>query len=126
MDTYKISFFYEIWLQIENEYGSFGYDDYPRDIAHLHNIKLMLEDGGVESLLFTSDNPKNNKDYGTTDGGTVQYKSFVYRWYIKDSSRLHMNCYLHMLEIMTFSFDDSQFQVWRRFGARHAKSSATK
>ena len=66
-------------LQIENEYGSFGYDDYPRDIAHLHNIKLMLEDGGVESLLFTSDNPKNNKDYGTTDGGKVQYKSFAYR-----------------------------------------------
>ena len=29
----------------------------------------MLEAGGIESLLFTSDNPVNNKDYGTTDEG---------------------------------------------------------
>ena len=29
----------------------------------------MLENGGVQSLLFTSDNPIQNKDYGTTDGG---------------------------------------------------------
>ena len=26
-------------------------------------------------------------------------------------SRLHMNYYLHILETMTFSFDDSEFQV---------------
>ena len=62
---------YAFQNQIENEYGSFGYDAYPRDKAHLHHIKLMLDDGGIESLYFTSDNPKNNKDYGTTDSGRI-------------------------------------------------------
>jgi hypothetical protein len=70
---------YDFLNQIENEYGSFGYDDYPRDKTHLHHIKVMLDDGGIESLYFTSDNPKNNKDYGTTDSGKsiLQNKCFI-------------------------------------------------
>ena len=58
-------------IKIENEYGAFGYDDYPRDVEHLHHIKVMYDSGGIESLLFTSDNPKGHKDYGTTDGGNI-------------------------------------------------------
>lgn len=57
-----------IMTQIENEYGAFGYDDYPRDTQYLHSLKLALESYGMESLLFTSDSPKNSFDYGTTDG----------------------------------------------------------
>ena len=69
----------------------------------------MLEDGGVESLLFTSDNPKNNKDYGTTDGGTVQYKSFVYRWYINGYTWIAicicLKLWLLVLMTANFKFD---------------------
>ena len=36
----------------------------------------MLEAGGIQSLLFTSDNPVSNKDYGTTDGGMKMYMNF--------------------------------------------------
>ena len=56
-------------FQIENEYGAFGYEDYPRDTQYLHTMKLALEQFGIESLLFTSDSPYSTKDYGTTDGG---------------------------------------------------------
>ena len=62
--------FFLLIFQIENEYGAFGYDDYPRDTQYLHSLKLALESYGMESLLFTSDSPKNSFDYGTTDGGT--------------------------------------------------------
>ena len=68
------SIFYKNFLlifQIENEYGAFGYADYPRDTQYLHSLKLALESYGMESLLFTSDSPKNSFDYGTTDGGII-------------------------------------------------------
>ena len=32
--------------QIENEFGNFGYSDYPRDKEHLRFIKKVLIDGG--------------------------------------------------------------------------------
>ena len=69
--SYAFNFqqFFLLIFQIENEYGAFGYDDYPRDTQYLHSLKLALESYGMESLLFTSDSPKNSFDYGTTDGG---------------------------------------------------------
>jgi len=62
-----------IMTQIENEYGAFGYDDFPRDTAYLHSLKVTLENAGIESLLFTSDSPANSFDMGTTDGSTIRY-----------------------------------------------------
>ncbi|XP_059086331.1 beta-galactosidase-1-like protein 2 isoform X1 [Tigriopus californicus] len=56
-----------IAVQIENEYGNFGYGDFPRDIEHLRFLKKTLETEGVESLLFTSDSPNLTKDYGNVD-----------------------------------------------------------
>ena len=59
---------YIIW-QIENEYGAFGYDDFPRDTAYLESLKAALQTFGIESLLFTSDSPKGTADFGSIDGG---------------------------------------------------------
>ena len=61
-----------MWLilsQIENEYGAFGYDDQPRDKAYLRIVKEILEKNGIESLLFTSDSPKQTTDMGSLEGG---------------------------------------------------------
>ena len=58
-----------ILSKIENEYGAFGYDDFPRDTAYLESLKLTLEHFGIESLLFTSDSPKNSADLGSVEGG---------------------------------------------------------
>ena len=57
-------------LQIENEYGAFGYDDFPRDTAYLESLKDALGQFGIESLLFTSDSPKGTQDFGSIPGGT--------------------------------------------------------
>lgn len=56
-----------IMTQIENEFGNFGYSDYPRDKEHLRFIKKVLIDGGIESLLFTSDTPTLTGDWGNVD-----------------------------------------------------------
>lgn len=53
--------------QIENEFGNYGYSDYPRDKNHLKFIKKVLRDGGIESLLFTSDTPELTADWGNID-----------------------------------------------------------
>ena len=58
-----------IFSQIENEYGAFGYDDQPRDKAYLRIVKEILEKNGIESLLFTSDSPKQTTDMGSLEGG---------------------------------------------------------
>ena len=63
----KLSYFF---LQIENEYGAFGYDDFPRDTAYLESLKDALGQFGIESLLFTSDSPKGTQDFGSIPGGT--------------------------------------------------------
>ena len=60
-------------MQIENEYGAFGYDDQPRDKAYLRYVKNVLETNGIESLLFTSDSPKQTTDMGSLDGGNKIY-----------------------------------------------------
>eukprot|EP00095_Tigriopus_kingsejongensis_P008001 maker-scaffold269_size230758-snap-gene-1.34 protein:Tk08001 transcript:maker-scaffold269_size230758-snap-gene-1.34-mRNA-1 annotation:"hypothetical protein DAPPUDRAFT_58801" len=56
-----------IAVQIENEYGNFGYEDTPRDKQHLKFLKTTLENEGIESLLFTSDSPALTSDYGNVD-----------------------------------------------------------
>ena len=40
--------------QIENEFGNYGYSDYPRDKNHLKFIKKVLRDGGRDwfSVIF--------------------------------------------------------------------------
>ena len=57
-----------VW-QIENEYGAFGYDDFPRDTAYLESLKAALQTFGIESLFFTSDSPKGSDDFGSVEGG---------------------------------------------------------
>ena len=57
-------------MQIENEYGAFGYDDFPRDTAYLESLKDALGQFGIESLLFTSDSPKGTQDFDSIPGGT--------------------------------------------------------
>ena len=59
-----------ISFQIENEYGAFGYEDFPRDTAYLESLQIVLRDSGIESLLFTSDSPKLTGNFGSLDGGT--------------------------------------------------------
>ena len=58
-----------IMVQIENEYGNFGYGNYPRDKPHLKHIRSVLEEGGIEALFFNSDNIPANHDYGHIEGG---------------------------------------------------------
>ena len=65
------------WFQIENEYGAFGYEDFPRDTAYLDALKNVLRDSGIESLLFTSDSPKLTKDYGSLQGGKTFPPLFI-------------------------------------------------
>ena len=58
-----------IAVQIENEYGAFGYGNYPRDKPHLNHIRNALHEGGIESLLIDSDGVQKDKDYGHIEGG---------------------------------------------------------
>ena len=37
--------------QIENEFGNYGYSDYPRDKNHLKFIKKVLRDGGRDRVF---------------------------------------------------------------------------
>ena len=65
-------------MQIENEYGAFGYDDFPRDTAYLESLKDALGQFGIESLLFTSDSPKGTQDFGSIPGGTYYMEYIPY------------------------------------------------
>ena len=64
-------------MQIENEYGAFGYDDFPRDTAYLESLKDALGQFGIESLLFTSDSPKGTQDFGSIPGGITVLKVHI-------------------------------------------------
>ncbi|XP_018016621.1 beta-galactosidase-1-like protein 2 [Hyalella azteca] len=58
-----------IAVQIENEYGNFGYDDEPRDHLYMNFLKnLTLSSGLDNSLLYTSDSPASKLDWGTLPG----------------------------------------------------------
>lgn len=62
-----------IAMQIENEYGSYG-----NDKAYLQASKQMLEERGVDVLLFTSDGPQDDMlQGGMTEGvwATVNFGS---------------------------------------------------
>ncbi len=69
-------------LQVENEYGNIGYEDFPRDKSHLLDIERVYGEEGVESLLFTSDSPYLVDDWGNVDGrerdGLLFKKSLCY------------------------------------------------
>ncbi len=69
-------------LQVENEYGNIGYEDFPRDKSHLLDIERVYGEEGVESLLFTSDSPYLVDDWGNVDGrerdGLFYKKSLCY------------------------------------------------
>lgn len=54
-------------VQIENEFGNYGYGDHPRDKEHLRFLKSVLIQEGIESLLFTSDTPTLTADWGNID-----------------------------------------------------------
>ena len=66
-----------IMTQIENEYGNSGYGDHPRDKEHLRFLKSVLRQEGVESLLFTSDNPTLSEDWGNID---YELMTANFRW----------------------------------------------
>jgi len=57
-----------IAVQIENEYGAFGYGDQPRDKVYLAHLRDKMTSLGVESMYFTSDTPTNSRDWGSIEG----------------------------------------------------------
>ncbi|XP_037082714.1 LOW QUALITY PROTEIN: beta-galactosidase-1-like protein 2 [Pollicipes pollicipes] len=57
-----------IAVQVENEFGAFGYSDFPRDRRYLDQVKQLLEQHGITELLFTSDSPANSGDMGSLPG----------------------------------------------------------
>ncbi|XP_066945632.1 beta-galactosidase-1-like protein 2 [Macrobrachium rosenbergii] len=58
-----------IAVQIENEYGNFGYPGMPHDKEYLEAIKETLTANGFsESLYFTSDTPLLSGDSGSLPG----------------------------------------------------------
>ena len=70
-------------MQIENEYGAFGYDDFPRDTAYLESLKDALGQFGIESLLFTSDSPKGTQDFGSIPGGIKVHIRYHSRFFVR-------------------------------------------
>ncbi|XP_069936809.1 beta-galactosidase-1-like protein 2 isoform X2 [Cherax quadricarinatus] len=58
-----------IAVQVENEYGHFGYGDEPRDTLYLEYLRDNLVDNGFgDSLFFTSDSPSSTRDLGAIPG----------------------------------------------------------
>ncbi|PYZ99367.1 hypothetical protein A6K26_009645, partial [Gammaproteobacteria bacterium 2W06] len=58
-----------IAVQIENEYGNFGYSDEPRDTLYLEFLRdNLIINGFGESLFFTSDTPSQSGDLGSVPG----------------------------------------------------------
>lgn len=58
-----------IAVQVENEYGHFGYGDEPRDTEYLEFLQdNMVANGFGESLFFTSDSPAQTADLGSIPG----------------------------------------------------------
>lgn len=51
-------------MQIENEYGAFGTEDYP----HLEYLKSLMEQAGINELFVTSDSPLTAGDKGALPG----------------------------------------------------------
>ncbi|XP_076060730.1 beta-galactosidase-1-like protein 2 isoform X2 [Oratosquilla oratoria] len=65
-----------IAVQIENEYGSFGYQDNPRDKMYLRFLEENFKANGMgESLFFTSDSTTIHQDLGATKG-VLQMSNF--------------------------------------------------
>ncbi|XP_071520432.1 beta-galactosidase-1-like protein 2 [Panulirus ornatus] len=69
-----------IAVQIENEYGHFGYGDDPRDTRYLEFLRdNLIMNGFWESLFFTSDTPTQTQDLGAIPGVlmTANFKTEV-------------------------------------------------
>lgn len=62
-----------IAVQVENEYGAFGYGDQPRDKAYLQHLADKMKYLGVKEMFFTSDSPEHTLDWGSIPGGTVLF-----------------------------------------------------
>ncbi len=60
-------------FQVENEYGSFGYQDHPRDKAYLQHLSDKMKSLGLKELFFTSDSPASYLDWGSIPGGKVNF-----------------------------------------------------
>ncbi|KAK3851560.1 hypothetical protein Pcinc_041806 [Petrolisthes cinctipes] len=59
-----------IAVQVENEYGHFGYGTDPRDLVYMEFVRdTIVNIGFGESLLFTSDSPTGTQDLGAIPGG---------------------------------------------------------
>ena len=60
-----------IAVQVENEYGAFGYGDHPRDTAYLQHLMEKMKDLGIREMFFTSDSPDSSHDWGSVPGGKL-------------------------------------------------------
>jgi len=57
-----------IAVQVENEYGNFGYGDHPRDTAYLQHLMDKMKEMGIKEMFFTSDSPTKGYDWGSVPG----------------------------------------------------------
>ena len=60
-----------IAVQVENEYGNFGYGDHPRDTAYLQHLMDKMKEMGIKEMFFTSDSPTKGYDWGSVPGGKL-------------------------------------------------------
>jgi hypothetical protein len=56
-------------VQIENEFGAFGYGDQPRDKLYLAHVRDKMSSLGIKSMYLTSDDPMITFDWGAIEGG---------------------------------------------------------
>ncbi|XP_042222809.1 beta-galactosidase-1-like protein 2 [Homarus americanus] len=96
-----------IAVQVENEYGHFGYGKEPRDILYLEFLRDNLAANEFdESLFFTSDSPVQTQDLGSIPGVlmTANFKSGVTE-NLNELKRLQPDRPLMVMEFWTGWFD---------------------
>jgi len=64
-----------IAVQVENEYGHFGYGDLPRDTLYLEHVMNKMQQLGINQMFFTSDTPTQTYDWGSV-AGALQTANF--------------------------------------------------
>ncbi|KAL7643806.1 UNVERIFIED_CONTAM: hypothetical protein RMT77_005812 [Armadillidium vulgare] len=66
-----------IAVQVENEYGHFGYEDEPRDKKYLKFVHETLISSGFEDVLYyTSDSPTGTYDWGSLNPDVLMTANF--------------------------------------------------
>ncbi|KAL7630411.1 UNVERIFIED_CONTAM: hypothetical protein RMT77_019426 [Armadillidium vulgare] len=70
-----------IAVQVENEYGHFGYRDEPRDKKYLRHVYDTLKSSGFYdgTLFYTSDSPSETYDWGSLNPEVLMTGNFQYR-----------------------------------------------